>query len=152
MQFNQLIQIAMISINPYLVYNGNCEEAFNFYKKVFGSESLYIGHYKDAPGEAKKFFPNARDENVMHATLQIDETTGIMGNDSADISERAPIPFSRDFYLYLKADSSQCMWYTSHQIVDLPPLKKGWFVSTLMKIQPTAVFREFITKFYLLKF
>jgi PhnB protein len=95
----------MISINPYIVYKGNCEEAFNFYKTVFGSESLYIGHYRDAPGEEKKFFPNARDEHVMHATLQIDETTGIMGNDSADISEQAPISFSRDFYLYLKVDS-----------------------------------------------
>jgi len=44
----------MISVNPYLVYQGNCEEAFIFYKKVFVSESLYIGYYKDVPAEAKK--------------------------------------------------------------------------------------------------
>jgi PhnB protein len=62
----------MISLNPYLVYQGNCAEAFTFYKSVFGGESLYIGRYKDAPEEARKFFPNAHDESVMHATLQID--------------------------------------------------------------------------------
>ncbi len=46
----------MISVNPYLVYRGNCEEAFNYYKTVFGGESLYIGRYKDVPEEARKFF------------------------------------------------------------------------------------------------
>jgi PhnB protein len=93
----------MISVNPYLVYKGKCEEAFIFYKTVFGSESLYISHYKDAPEEAKKFFPKAHDENVMHATLQIDERTVIMGNDSADISEQSSMSLSKDFYLYLNA-------------------------------------------------
>jgi PhnB protein len=87
----------MISVNPYLVYRGNCEETFIFYKTVLGGESLYIGRYKDVPVDAKKYFPNAQDENVMHATLQIDERTIIMGNDSADISEQSAMSFSRDF-------------------------------------------------------
>lgn len=97
----------MISVNPYIVYRGNCEEAFSFYKTVFDSESLYIGRYKDVPEEARKFFPNAHDENVMHATLQIDEKTVLMGNDSADISEQSATSFSRDFYLYLNTDNSE---------------------------------------------
>jgi PhnB protein len=95
----------MISVNPYLVYQGNCAEAFTFYKTAFGGESLYIGRYKDAPEEAKKFYPNAHDENVMHATLQIDERTIIMGNDSADLSAQPPTSSSRDFYLYLNTDN-----------------------------------------------
>jgi PhnB protein len=94
----------MISLNPYLVYQGNCAEAFTFYKSVFGGESLYIGRYKDAPEETRNFFPNALDENVMHATLQIDERTIIMGNDSADLSAGSAVPISRDFYLYIKTD------------------------------------------------
>ena len=28
----------MTTVNPYLTFNGNCEEAFNFYKEVFGSD------------------------------------------------------------------------------------------------------------------
>lgn len=94
----------MISVNPYLVYKGNCEEAFNFYKTVFGVNNLYIGYYKDVPEEARKFFPNALDENVMHATLQIDEKTVIMGNDSADTTTQSTTPFPRDFYLYINTD------------------------------------------------
>lgn len=93
----------MISINSYLVFKGDCEEAFNFYKTVFGG-SLYIGHYRDVPEEAKKFFPNAPDENVVHATLQINERTAIMGNDSADTSGQLATSFSKDFYLYLDTD------------------------------------------------
>jgi PhnB protein len=94
----------MISLNPYLVYQGNCEEALTFYKTVFGAESLYIGRYKDAPEEARKFFPKALDENVMHATLQINERTNIMGSDSADLSDRSAVPIARDFYLYVNTD------------------------------------------------
>jgi len=94
----------MISFSPYLVYNGDCEEAFNFYKTVFGCESLYIGRYKDVPDEARKFFPNANAEHVMHATLQLNERTAIMGNDNPDIDERSLSSVPRDFYIYLDID------------------------------------------------
>lgn len=33
----------MLRLNPYLVFNGNCEEAFLFYEKVFGAKVLYMG-------------------------------------------------------------------------------------------------------------
>lgn len=95
----------MSSLNPYLVYNGNCEEAFNFYKKVFRGADLHITRYKEAPEEAKKFFPNASDENILHATLKIDENMVIMGNDHADSSPQLAKSFSVDFYLYVDIDS-----------------------------------------------
>ena len=99
------LHLTMLSIHPYLVFPGTCEEAFTYYNKVFASENLYIGHYKDAPPEAKSAFPNANDEHVMHATLQIDEKTVIMGNDSADIQAEHIAP-ARDFYLYLDAGNA----------------------------------------------
>jgi PhnB protein len=37
----------MALINPYLHYNGNAEEAFNFYKSVFGGEFAMIARFKD---------------------------------------------------------------------------------------------------------
>jgi len=40
----------MVKINPYLNFNGNTEEAFSFYKSVFGGEFLAIQRFKDAPG------------------------------------------------------------------------------------------------------
>ena len=39
----------MTTVNIYLTFNGNCEEAFNFYKSVFGGEYPYIGRFKDMP-------------------------------------------------------------------------------------------------------
>ena len=39
----------MTTVNIYLNFNGNCEEAFNFYKSVFGGEFPYIGKFKDMP-------------------------------------------------------------------------------------------------------
>ena len=39
----------MTKVNVYLTFNGNCEEAFNFYKSVFGGEFLYLGRFKDMP-------------------------------------------------------------------------------------------------------
>ncbi len=95
----------MISLNPYLVYNGKCEEAFNFYKNIFSNAELHITRYKDAPEEAKKFFPNAPNESVVHATLKINENTVIMGNDNAESSPQLIKPFSNDFYLYFVTDN-----------------------------------------------
>jgi PhnB protein len=76
----------MLSLNPYLVYNGDCEAAFNFYNVIFGAETLYLARDKEVPQEARKFFPNAGDEDIMHGTLIINEKTVIMGNDSLDAS------------------------------------------------------------------
>ena len=39
----------MAQINPYLIFNGNCEEAFTFYKSVFGGEFALMSKYKDMP-------------------------------------------------------------------------------------------------------
>ncbi len=95
----------MSSLNPYLVYHSNCEEAFRFYKEVFLTADLHLTYYKDAPEDAKKFFPSALDENVLHATLKINENMVIMGNDHADPSAQSAKPLSIDFYLYVDIDS-----------------------------------------------
>jgi len=39
----------MAGIYPYLTFNGNCEEVFDFYKSVFGGEFSYVGRFKDMP-------------------------------------------------------------------------------------------------------
>ena len=50
----------MTVVNVYLTFNGNCEEAFNFYKSVFGGEFPYIGRYKDMPAEDGKKMDGCR--------------------------------------------------------------------------------------------
>ena len=40
----------MAIINPYINFNGNAEEAFTFYKSVFGGEFARIVRFKEMPG------------------------------------------------------------------------------------------------------
>ncbi len=72
----------MAQVNPYLTFNGNCEEAFNFYKSVFGGEFPYIGRFKDMPSD-KPLSPEAG-ELIMHVSLQISKETVLMGSDSSE--------------------------------------------------------------------
>jgi PhnB protein len=69
----------MAQINPYINFNGNAEEAFNFYKSVFGGEFAQIIRFKDM---ASPEFPIAeREENkIMHIALPIGKNV-LMGND-----------------------------------------------------------------------
>lgn len=75
--------IIMALINPHINFNGNAEEAFNFYKSVFGGEFLRVVRFKDLsiPG----FTIDAKEENkVMHIALPIGGNV-LMGNDVPEI-------------------------------------------------------------------
>lgn len=72
----------MTTVNVYLTFNGNCEEAFNFYKSVFGGEIPYIGRYKEIPpSEGTKISPEDG-EKIMHISLPISKETMLMGSDT----------------------------------------------------------------------
>lgn len=76
----------MAAVNPYLIFNGNCEEAFLFYKSVFGGEFPYIGKFKDMPSDENSPKLSDADANkVMHVCLPIGNTV-LMGSDSNDAS------------------------------------------------------------------
>lgn len=62
--------IKVMKIDPYIIFNGNCEEALNFYAGVFGGNTGEISRYGDAPG-----FENAtpaQKNKVMHAHFSAD--------------------------------------------------------------------------------
>jgi PhnB protein len=70
----------MATVNIYLNFRGNCEEAFHLYKSVFGGDFPYIGRYKDMPQESGAC-PPADLEKVMHISLPISKETVLMGCD-----------------------------------------------------------------------
>jgi PhnB protein len=92
----------MTKLNPYLFFNGNCEEAFNFYKMVFRGEFKYLGRYKDVPNPDRQIFKET-DEKIMHVTLPISEETTLMGSDNID--SHAEVALTNNFALYLNADT-----------------------------------------------
>ncbi|HLO72692.1 MAG TPA: VOC family protein [Flavobacterium sp.] len=69
----------MAQINPHINFNGNAEEAFNFYKAVFGGEFARIICFKDF---ATPEFPISENEanKIMHIALPIGDNF-LMGND-----------------------------------------------------------------------
>ena len=76
----------MATIHPHIYFNGNAEEAFNFYKSVFGGEFAKIMRFKDMASEA---FPVAEHEanKIMHTALPIGNSI-LMANDVPEILGR----------------------------------------------------------------
>ncbi len=92
----------MASINPYLHFKGNAEEAFNFYKSVFGGEFVSLNRVKDTP-EAAKLSPADQDK-IMHVTLPVGKDQAIMGSDSFGPTANS-FAEGNNVELYVKADS-----------------------------------------------
>lgn len=71
----------MATLNPYLNFDGNCEEAFNFYKSVFGGEFARVMRFKEMPAEYQPA-ENER-EKIMHMALPIGQSSMLMGSDTS---------------------------------------------------------------------
>ncbi|HEX8333017.1 MAG TPA: VOC family protein [Segetibacter sp.] len=93
----------MASLNPYLHFNGNAEEAFEFYKSVFGTEyKRPLVRYKDAPSE----FPwdESEKEKLMNVSLNIGSGTILLGSDvPASMGKVA----GNNFFIYTNAGSRE---------------------------------------------
>lgn len=73
----------MATVNVYLNFPGNCEEAFLFYKSVFGGEFPYVGRFKDMPPqEGMPPLPDEMANGIMHISLPISAETTLMGSDT----------------------------------------------------------------------
>jgi PhnB protein len=60
-------------IQPYLFFDGRCEEAVAFYREALGAEIVMLMRFKDGPDPAMA--PRGSADKVMHAALRIGETT-----------------------------------------------------------------------------
>ncbi len=94
----------MKAINPYLNFPGNTEEAFNFYKSVFGGELIGLTRFKDTPEGAKL---NASEkEKLMHVSLPIGKNNVLMATDALE-SMGQKLTVGNNFQLSVAADSKE---------------------------------------------
>jgi len=70
----------MTRFNIYLTFEGNCEQAFEFYKSVFGGEFSHVGRYKDMPEDPNCLVEDK--EKIMHISYQINDNAILMGSDT----------------------------------------------------------------------
>jgi PhnB protein len=69
-----------IQVQPYLFFNGNCEEALEFYKSTVGATVDFMMRYKESPQLDKTMPPNF-DDKVMHVTFRIGDSTLMAADD-----------------------------------------------------------------------
>ena len=62
-----------MQVQPYLFFNGRCEEAIAFYRRVLGAEVTMLMRFRDSPD--KSMVQPATEDKVMHASLKIGDAT-----------------------------------------------------------------------------
>lgn len=92
-----------VTLNPYLNFNGNTEEAFNFYRSVFGGEFLVLQRFRDTP-EAEKL-PESEQNKIMHVALPVGSNI-LMATDVVE-SFGQQVTSGTNSYLSLHPDSEK---------------------------------------------
>lgn len=97
----------MAKINPYLHFLGNAEDAFNFYKSVFGGEFAMVMRYKDIQNqEGCENLSDEDKEKLMHVALPISDGHVLMATDAVgEHAEDAVV--GNNISLSVSADSKE---------------------------------------------
>lgn len=94
----------MPSLNPYLNFNGNTEEVFNFYKSVFGGEFASLERFKNTP-EAERM-PEGDKNKIMHIALPVGKDNMLMATDVLE-SMGQQLTVGNNFSISVNADSKE---------------------------------------------
>ncbi|KIA88425.1 VOC family protein [Kaistella jeonii] len=96
----------MATINPYLTFDGNCEEASNFYRSVFGGAFPMVRKFSDMPlEEGMSTISDEAKRRIMHITLPISAETILMGSDT--IPEMHTHKIGNNIALSINTDSRE---------------------------------------------
>ena len=87
-----------MQVQPYLFFDGSCEEAIEFYKKALGAELATLMRYKDGPEPS--MCPPGSETKVMHASFRIGDTS-VMASDGRNTGK----PVFQGFSLTIAAKS-----------------------------------------------
>ncbi len=95
----------MAITNTYLNFNGNCEEAFNFYLSVFGGAFTYFGRFGEMPETESYTVPESDKNKVMHVGLPIGSSI-LMGSD-VGAEWTSSFVLGNNFSISITADSKK---------------------------------------------
>jgi PhnB protein len=95
----------MKAANSYLNFNGNTEEAFNYYKSVFGGDFVSVVRFKDFQDNSMGV--SEKDKNkIAHIALPLADGSLLMGTDVVE-SMGKPVIMGNNYYITLEAESSE---------------------------------------------
>jgi PhnB protein len=93
-----------MEVEPYLFFEGRCEEALEFYRSALGAEVTALMRFKDSPDPG--MCPPGAEDNVMHAVVRIGDTT-VMVSDGMGTGQLAFQGFSLALSLTDKAEAER---------------------------------------------
>jgi PhnB protein len=83
-----------MKVEPYLFFEGRCEEAIEFYRRALGAEVTMLMRYKDSPDPPPPgMIPPGSENKIMHASIRVGETT-VMASDGRCSGQANPQGFS----------------------------------------------------------
>ncbi len=118
------------TINPYLTFNGNCEEAFHLYQSVFGGKFDRKVHFKDMPpADGQPPMPEEVGKRIMHVSLPITKDIFLMGSDSNPMF--GEVTFGQHLSLSVTAESNAKADKVFHSLAEggkitMPLAKQFW--------------------------
>src|SRR6201985_3602106 len=95
----------MRTINPWINFNGNAEEAFTFYKSVFGGEFTKITRFKDLSGPGFQIDENEANK-IMYISLPLGKNNILIANDVPGFLGRVSENENRS-KIYVNAESRE---------------------------------------------
>ena len=93
----------MKTVNIYLIFNGNCGEAFQFYKNAFGGDFEMIAKFGEMPPQEGQELSEADKEKIMHVKFPISAETVLYGSDS--LTPEQQVTFGNNFSISINVDS-----------------------------------------------
>lgn len=95
----------MKGLTIYLSFNGQTEEAFNFYKNALGKEFSAIQRYKEMPGAP--IMPDEFGNKILHVALPIAPGHTLMGADSVEGMSPAAVIQGNNFSITIETDTEE---------------------------------------------
>ncbi len=94
-------------IQPYLFFNGRCEEAVEFYRKALGAEVELMMRFKDSPEPAEPgMVPPGFENKIMHTSFRVGQTT-VMASDGCSSDKAAFAGFSLSLSVPNESDADR---------------------------------------------
>lgn len=95
-------------VQPYLFFDGRCEEAVVFYRKALGAEVEMLMRYSESPDPPPPgMVPPGAENKVMHASFRIGDSV-VMASDDCSADKRALAGFSLSISVANAAEAKRC--------------------------------------------
>jgi PhnB protein len=119
-----------MQVQPYLFFDGRCEEAIEFYRRTLGAEVTMLMRFKDSPEPQQQgMVPPGAEDKVMHSSFQIGETT-VLASDGRCLGQPSFQGFSLSLTAPSDAEAGRLFAALAERGQVQMPLTKTFFASS----------------------